>query len=510
MKNQILNIETKIIVMVPYCEIYNEYILYCLESIYTQEYSNYEVIIINDGAMNFTHILDYIQNKPNFIFLNFEENYGPAHSKWQFLKFIKNNITNYNYNDIICIIDGDDYLVNNNAFLIISNTYNNYKCWFTYGNSLGNFCELNNYDIPKGWEKTNIRKKKWIYNHPRTFKLFFVNYFKENDFKFNGKWLTKGTDRPIVYNCIELAGIARTKFIDNIIYNYVEHDLNSYKTIDTKKRLEQINYLSNITPQKIIQEKIHIVMCYFNRPENLEMQIKNLNEQTVAYKIYLHILNNNSKYINLLSDLVEKLSKIYTKIKIILSHYDNLYFGFQRFIYIKDVLIKKYICDYVCIIDDDQIFNIDWVEKMYKLAKPKTYYSWYVKKWDKLNIDYWSGNTLKIPKMNKDKKYLEFNFDYGGTCGSIIDANIFHPNSLLWITELINTSDFTIYNIEDLWLSFIIKHFYGWEIKYSMLPEKETLNYPNSSSKNNSLYLTLHREKQLFLEYITYNFNYIE
>lgn len=124
-----------------------------------QEYSNFEVIIINDGAINFSHIIDFIQNKPNFILANFEENHGPAHSKWQFINYIKNNISNYNYNDIICIIDGDDYLINLNTFTIISNTYNKYKCWFTYGNSLGKFCEFNNYDIPRDWEKTNIRKK---------------------------------------------------------------------------------------------------------------------------------------------------------------------------------------------------------------------------------------------------------------------------------------------------------------------------------------------------------------
>ena len=45
----------------------------------------------------------------------------------------------------ICIfVDGDDYL-NDNAFNIINNTYNNTKCWMTLGNCVGKFC--NNYFI---------------------------------------------------------------------------------------------------------------------------------------------------------------------------------------------------------------------------------------------------------------------------------------------------------------------------------------------------------------------------
>ena len=37
-----------------------------------------------------------------------------------------------------------------------------------------------------------------------------------------------------------------------------------------------------------------------------------------------------------------------------------------KFIYIRDYLIKKEVIDYVIIIDDDQIFDIDWVKKYMK------------------------------------------------------------------------------------------------------------------------------------------------
>ena len=62
---------------------------------------------------------------------------------------------------------------------------------------------------------------------------------------------------------------------------------------------------------------------------------------------------------------------------------------------------------------------------------------------------------------------------------------------------------------EKIWLSFIVKHYYDWSIKFSNLYEKESLNFQNSNSQQQSLYLTLHKEKQYLLEYLINNFNYI-
>jgi hypothetical protein len=499
-----LQTHNKILIMVPYCDIYEPYIIDCLNSIYIQQYYNYEVIIVNDGSKKIKIINDYIINKQNFILLNYENNNGPAFTKWKFIEYIKKNIDNYNYNynDIACIIDGDDYLLTIYALDTINQTYNDNKCWFTYGNSQGKFCSENNYQIPETW--VNIREEKWIYNHPRTFKLFFVFYFLESDFKFYEKWLNKGTDRPLVYNCIELAGKNRVKYIDKILYNYVEHEFNSYKTVSTQSKLAQIEYIKKKSPQKEIVEDIHIVVCYWKRIENLETQLDNLNKQTVFKRIVLHIINNNPDYFVFLTQKINEYSKIFSNIQIILSHYSNEYFGFQRFFYIRDVILKKFIVDYVIIIDDDQIFDFDWVEKMYQLAKPQTYFTWYVKKWNKQNLDYWKGNVIKINKNSTKNIDPNEIFHYGGTGGSIIDVNIFNPNSRLWEVPT-NTQNYSVYNIEDLWLSFVITYYYGWEIKFSNLFEK-TLNYENSISKKQALSSTLFKEKQLFLQYLTNNY----
>jgi hypothetical protein len=428
-----------------------------------------------------------------------DTNGGPAASKWAFINYIQSNLSNYTLNDVIIIVDGDDNLCNNRVFSTINTIYQENKCWMTFGNAVGKYCENNNIPIPDEWR--TIRTEKWIYNHPRTFKLALALTFKEEDFKMNGAWLTKGTDRPIVYNCIELSGKSRSIFIDQILYNYVEHSNNSYKTINYHTTKKQINYICNITPNTPIIEDIHIVMCCWERLENLEAQIQNLSSQTVSTRIHLHLLNNNIETADVLKGMVEELILKYT-IKISLTQYTNIFYGFQRFLYVRDILLKQHNIDYVIMIDDDQLFKTDWVESMYALRAPRTYTCWYGKLWSGENIDYWNGSLVTFVQCHRNEKSEYVDFHYGGTGGCIIDVSIFNKNSSLWETQTDLPDGVTVYNIEDLWLSFVVRKNYGWNIKRSFLPESSTLNTKGSNSQMQSLYKLLGYHKQKLLQYL--------
>lgn len=148
----------KIIIGVPYCEIYKTFFIKCLESIQAQEYNNCEIIIIIDGySTDLQFIYDFINDNDKYTLLIFKTNSGPAFSKWKFIEYIQNNIHKYSYNDIACIVDGDDYL-ENDALDTINNTYLTYNCWSTYGNARGKFCDFIMPEDIHLW--SNIRKEK--------------------------------------------------------------------------------------------------------------------------------------------------------------------------------------------------------------------------------------------------------------------------------------------------------------------------------------------------------------
>jgi hypothetical protein len=255
-----------------------------------------------------------------------------------------------------------------------------------------------------------------------------------------------------------------------------------------------------------MSDDIHVVMCCWKRIENLEKQIININNQKCTNKINFHLLNNNKDNVNLLNDLIIKFSIKYTNINIYLSHYDNKYYSFQRFFYIRDILIDKYNIEYVIIIDDDQIYSNDWIQKMYNLRTPKTYYAWWCRKWNLNNIDYYNGNILNSPTSNKDDIYVH----YGGPGGSIIDVSIFNKDSKLWEIPNDLPNNISVYNLDDVWLSFVVRKIYNWNIKRSFLPELLSLNVSKSSSDKQSLYRILTSEKQLLFKYLVNKYGFID
>lgn len=239
-------------------------------------------------------------------------------------------------------------------------------------------------------------------------------------------------------------------------------------------------------------------MCCWKRINFLELLIENLNCQTVANMINLHLINNNPDNNIVLEKLLVEFKNKYQKIKINCHNYDNKYFGFQRFLYIRDTLLENSNIKYIIIIDDDQLFSNDWVEKIYNLKESNSYIGWYGKKWDN-DFDYWDGSIIKKKDLEENLKDDIVFVDYIGTGGSIIDINVFKNEKLYEIPEEIKN---TVYCCEDLWLSFIVKYEYGWILKRSFLPIKECLNEKHKSSKSVSLWPGLKKEKQILLDYL--------
>lgn len=480
------NIENRIYVLVP---IYNfeTFIRKCMDSMLAQRYTNWMAILYDDGSTDSSKDIcrQYQQShKKHFKVVHVAQNAGPAATKYNGIQYIKSIASNA---DIMMIVDGDDYLMTQDAFGIINQTYLTTKCWFTYGSFDGKWSNQT-IDIPRqqGLMKTNIlyRQISWRYGHPRTVRCHLLEYFKESDFKYNGKWLTKCTDRPFIFNICEWSGQDKIQYIPNIIYFYRDHPNNTYKNVSTRFKQEQLDYIGNLEPQKQIIEPIHVVMCCWKRTNLLRKILDNQNEQTVANKIHLHILNNNPRERYSIDDIVFKFKATSPAITITLKHFENKFYGFQRFYYIKDYLLPNHIADYVVMIDDDQQFSTDWVELLYNLRQPNTYKSWW-------------GTAFTSHNYWQKRHTIDDKFDYGGTGGSIIDTTIFLPTTKLWNVPV----DPIVYNIEDLWLSFIVRHHYGWDIVCSFLPPL----MKNKAFRGTDVvaqHKTLRDKKQILLTYL--------
>lgn len=242
----------KVIVPAYNCE---QWIERCLESIFNQDYWNFDVLVINDCSTDKTE--EKIKNIPitgwlmdKFECIGNNERIGSG---------LANIIQGINYqyskpDDIIVTIDGDDYLASNDVFSYLNEIYTN-DVWLTYGSFLPlsgkykNTCQ----PLDRIWTPTTIgnlipvsvtpqtyRKSGfWCTSHLRTFRRHLWNRIKDEDLRDqNGEYYKTAWDMAFMYPMIEMAGTEHIKFIDKVLYMYNDLNPNCDGTINTQEQIK--------------------------------------------------------------------------------------------------------------------------------------------------------------------------------------------------------------------------------------------------------------------------------
>jgi glycosyltransferase involved in cell wall biosynthesis len=463
------NLEHYIYILIP-CYNFEKYILKCLLSVKSQNYSKYKCIIINDGSTDKSNniITSFCKTYEKFLSYNFKENKGPAFSKYTGFLHIKKICQP---NDICIVLDGDDYFLNDNVLSIINTTYNNTKCWFTYGSYDGKKVKKP-LDITKT-NITNYRNNKWCYSHPRSFKTYLLNYFSKEDFLYKKNiWLQKGTDRNFIYKCLEFSGHEKIKYINTKLYYYRSHPLNSQYRISKK---EVNNHIYNAKNRKAINKYNEDINIIIYELINLDNILKCIQNQTVLNRIKVHILNNNSNF-NFHTD---KILKKYSKINITFYSSSEIIISVVLFNYIK-MIRKKNFMDYVIIINNEYLISNTYIEEVYKSKKPKSITSWNGGYFDKQNKFIFDLNKITLKDILEYQKYEITTFDYADINYSIIDSSLFDLPILNPVPD--------IYNI-GFWLSMYCSKL-NWTIYRSFnIPNNVENNIYKKVSNNNIQYI---------------------
>lgn len=224
----------------------------CISSVLTQDYDNYEVLFIDDCSTD-----NSFQKIPGCIFKT-DENNKPikdengemiilekhpllektkcqnvvawkASERATALPNIHNGIMNFctNPDDIVVLLDGDDWLYGKSALSTINDLYNtNPDKWFIYGSSTwtdGRKCCSSPY--PES-EFKNLREAPFRVSHIRTFRAGLYHKIKEQDETFScmrddeGKWYTMAYDVALCYPMLEMAGFSHIMHNSKRLYVY--------------------------------------------------------------------------------------------------------------------------------------------------------------------------------------------------------------------------------------------------------------------------------------------------
>lgn len=240
----------KIKVVIPF---YNpgDYIEMCINSILTQDYENYEVLFIDDASTDGSYekipacLYDTDENgQPkrgedgSIVILEkhplLEETKCLNVMAWRgssratALPNIHNGIMHFctDPDDIVVLLDGDDWLVSQNVLSYINDFYNENDCWMMYGSSRwtdGRRCCSSPY--PE-FEYKNLRAAPFRISHIRTFRAGLYHKIAEQDPEWKcmrdkkGEWYRMTYDVAMFLPMLEMAGYDKVKHNPKPLYVY--------------------------------------------------------------------------------------------------------------------------------------------------------------------------------------------------------------------------------------------------------------------------------------------------
>lgn len=199
-----------------------------LSSVLEQTYDNYRVIYIDDCSKDRTYEIAQkcIENhkaKERVTLIHNEINQKA-------LSNIYYAINSCQDNEIVILLDGDDWLSNGNVLKELNRYYNDSNVWLTYGQ----YMTYPKYEIGicreplfKTYLKSgNLRKvglfsKKtdWFFSHLRTFYAGLFKKIKKEDLLYNGEFFPSAWDLAILFPMVEMAR-QHAVFIPSILYIY--------------------------------------------------------------------------------------------------------------------------------------------------------------------------------------------------------------------------------------------------------------------------------------------------
>ncbi len=236
----------RFVFIIPYRNV-KLFIKQCCDSLLIQNNKNWIAIFCDDNSNDGTS--DMIPNDSRFIIKKNKDRITA-------LPNIHYGIVDGNLQDedIICILDGDDFLIRNDSVDILDKLYND-DTLLTYGQYVwpnGMIGHCKSYDIKSF---VDLRKGGYWASHIRTFKYKLYKELINQDPELscykdiNNKFYTITYDIAIMTPLMEIAGFDRIKFNPTPVYYYRLHDQNDHN-VDGRLQKIVADEIFNKTPFK--------------------------------------------------------------------------------------------------------------------------------------------------------------------------------------------------------------------------------------------------------------------
>jgi glycosyltransferase involved in cell wall biosynthesis len=200
-----------------------KYIKNCIRTLKSQTDRDFEVYLIDDmstdNTVEITKKLIAGDSRFNLI-VNEEKKFK--------LRNLNELITQFDDEDIVIEIDGDDFLSSSDVVSNIRNIYSGGKVWLTNGSFIYSNGEIG---ASSQSNPETVRKDVFTFSHLRTWKVFLWkaipdSYLRDDD----GSYFKSAADVAYTFSLLELAGNENYMFIPKVCYVYnAESPYNDHK-----------------------------------------------------------------------------------------------------------------------------------------------------------------------------------------------------------------------------------------------------------------------------------------
>lgn len=190
-----------------------------LWSVFTQKYSNYRIIYIDDCSTDNTEIevkaaAKVFARKSQLTFIRNQERRGALSNIYYAVHSCRDD-------EIIVSLDGDDWFAHKEVLQRINAAYAFANVWLTHGslvefpNGRSAWC----IPVPEDLIRSNRFRTYRCPSHLRTFYAWLFKKIDIKDLMYEGNFFEMTWDQAIMFPMIEMAG-ERHRYIEEILYVY--------------------------------------------------------------------------------------------------------------------------------------------------------------------------------------------------------------------------------------------------------------------------------------------------
>jgi glycosyltransferase involved in cell wall biosynthesis len=271
-----------------------------LDSVFSQQYSNYRILYIDDHSDDGTseEVQKYVKEKnqsARFTLIANEERFGPSRNRFMGIHLC-------NDLEIVVLLDGDDFFPHQKVLSTINKAYQENDIWLTYSQFKqvpGNGLSGGKATPQSVIDKNSYREFGWYFHSLKTFYAGLFKQVKFKDLLYEGKFYPISSDLAEMLPMMEMSG-GRFKYIPDILYCATQYPNNEMHVFGRQLMAKMSAHILKSKPYEPLKETFKkqrqpeiadVVVMWSYSAKRLGRLLKSINEMVQNCKGDIFVLH---------------------------------------------------------------------------------------------------------------------------------------------------------------------------------------------------------------------------